>query len=48
VVDEQPYAQVAARLGISEPAARKRVSRALLTIAESLAAIPAVIEENPR
>ena len=32
VVDEKPYAQVAARLGISEPAARKRVSRALLAM----------------
>jgi RNA polymerase sigma-70 factor, ECF subfamily len=46
VVDEQPYAEVAARLGISEPAARKRVSRALSAIAESLAAIPGAIEEN--
>ena len=31
VVDEQPYAQVAQRLGITEQAARTRVSRALRT-----------------
>lgn len=46
VVDEQPYAQVAARLGISEPAARTRVSRALRAIAESLATISTTIQEN--
>jgi RNA polymerase sigma-70 factor (ECF subfamily) len=45
VVDEQPYAQVAARLGISEQAARTRVSRALRAIARSLPAIPNPIEE---
>jgi RNA polymerase sigma-70 factor (ECF subfamily) len=40
VVEEQPYAEVAQRLEISEPAARMRVSRALRTIAESLSAAP--------
>jgi RNA polymerase sigma-70 factor (ECF subfamily) len=38
VVEEQPYTTVAQRLGISEPAARKRVSRALRTLSELLAA----------
>lgn len=36
VVEEQPYASVAARLGISEQAARTRVSRALRALSESL------------
>jgi RNA polymerase sigma-70 factor (ECF subfamily) len=39
VVDEQPYATVAQRLGISEQAARTRVSRALRTLSEPLAAV---------
>ena len=33
VVDESSYAEVATRLGISEPAARKRVSRGLARLA---------------
>lgn len=37
VVEEQPYAAVAARLGISEQAARTRVSRALRALSEPLA-----------
>jgi len=37
VVEEQPYATVAQRLGISEQAARARVSRALRALAEPLA-----------
>jgi RNA polymerase sigma-70 factor (ECF subfamily) len=37
VVEEQPYATVAQRLGISEQAARARVSRALRTLSEPLA-----------
>jgi RNA polymerase sigma-70 factor (ECF subfamily) len=37
VVDEQPYALVAARLGISEHAARMRVSRALKLLVNTLA-----------
>ena len=44
VVDEQPYARVASRLGISEQAARARVSRALRAIGESLVAIPSSME----
>jgi RNA polymerase sigma-70 factor, ECF subfamily len=36
VVDEQPYARVAERLGISETAARARVSRALRLLGEAL------------
>ena len=44
VVDERPYVEVAARLGITEQAARMRVSRALRAIAESLAATPTTIE----
>lgn len=48
VVDERPYAEVAARLGISEQAARMRVSRALRAIAESLAATPTTIEGGTR
>jgi RNA polymerase sigma factor (sigma-70 family) len=38
VVDEMPYAGVAERLGISERAARMRVSRALAVLAEALEA----------
>jgi RNA polymerase sigma-70 factor, ECF subfamily len=38
VVEEEPYASVAQRLGISEQAARARVSRALRTLSEPLAA----------
>ena len=38
VVNEQPYARVARELGISEQAARARVSRALRALGESLAA----------
>ena len=44
VVDERPYVEVAARLGISEQAARMRVSRSLRAIAESLAATATTIE----
>jgi len=36
VVDELPYPDVAARLGIAEPAARARVSRGLQTLADLL------------
>lgn len=46
VVDEQPYARVAERLGITEQAARTRVSRALREIAESLSATVGVSEEG--
>jgi RNA polymerase sigma factor (sigma-70 family) len=42
VVDEQPYARVAQQLGISEQAARARVSRALRAIEGSLTAATAV------
>ncbi len=38
VVEERDYADVAATLGVSEQAARARVSRALRTLAERLAA----------
>lgn len=45
VVEEQPYAEVAQRLQISEEAARMRVSRALRAIAGSLsAALPETLE----
>lgn len=37
VVEEQPYAIVAQRLGISEQTARKRVSRGLRSLSEPLA-----------
>lgn len=46
VVDAQPYALVAARLGISEQAARARVSRALRGLAEPLAALAVTVEEH--
>ena len=36
VVEEQEFAEIAARLAISEPAARQRVSRALRRLAERL------------
>lgn len=36
VVDELPYADVAARLSISEPAARSRVSRGLRALGDAL------------
>jgi RNA polymerase sigma factor (sigma-70 family) len=44
VVDEQPYARVAQQLGISEQAARARVSRALRTLGESLSATSLAVE----
>ena len=37
VIEEMPYEEVAVRLGISEPTARARVSRALRTMQNSLA-----------
>ena len=37
VVQEMPYEEVARRLGVSEPAARARVSRALRSLQRSLA-----------
>jgi RNA polymerase sigma-70 factor (ECF subfamily) len=37
VVEEMPYAEVARRLGVSEPAARARVSRGLKALQRSLA-----------
>jgi RNA polymerase sigma-70 factor (ECF subfamily) len=43
VVEEMPYEEVARRLGVSEPAARARVSRGLRTLQRALAA-PAVID----
>jgi RNA polymerase sigma-70 factor (ECF subfamily) len=46
VVDEQPYTVVAARLGISEQAARARVSRALRGLAEPLAALAVTMKEE--
>jgi RNA polymerase sigma factor (sigma-70 family) len=48
VVDEQPYARVAAQLGISEPAARARVSRALRALGDSLAQTAPALEEGSR
>jgi RNA polymerase sigma factor (sigma-70 family) len=36
VIDEQPYAEVAASLGVSEQTARARVSRALLRLADAV------------
>jgi RNA polymerase sigma-70 factor (ECF subfamily) len=48
VVDEQPYARVAQQLGISEQAARARVSRALRTLGESLAASSFAVEGGLR
>jgi RNA polymerase sigma-70 factor, ECF subfamily len=46
VVEERPYAEVAVHLGISESAARTRVSRALRAIAASLVAGPTTIVED--
>ncbi len=43
VADELPYADVAARLGCTEPAARMRVSRGLAQLADLLTPI----EETP-
>jgi RNA polymerase sigma-70 factor (ECF subfamily) len=37
IVEERPYAQVAVALGVSEPAARVRVSRAVSALREALA-----------
>ena len=48
VVDEQPYAKVAEQLGISEQAARARVSRALRAIGESFASSSLMVEEDLR
>jgi RNA polymerase sigma factor (sigma-70 family) len=38
VVEEMPYEEVARRLGVSEPAARARVSRGLRSLQRALAA----------
>jgi RNA polymerase sigma-70 factor (ECF subfamily) len=46
VVDEQPYAAVADRLGITEQAARTRVSRALKAVGEALTVNSDLIEES--
>jgi RNA polymerase sigma-70 factor (ECF subfamily) len=48
VVNEEPYAKVAQELGISEQAARARVSRALRAIGESLASRSLMVEEDLR
>ncbi len=48
VVDEEPYSQVASRLGISEQAARMRVSRALGSLSEALSKLPEVMEASTR
>ena len=48
VVNEQPYAEVARQLGISEQAARARVSRALRAIGESFASSSLMVEEGLR
>lgn len=48
VVNEQPYARVAQQLGISEQAARARVSRALRALGESLAATSLAVGEDLR
>ncbi|HZV76065.1 MAG TPA: sigma-70 family RNA polymerase sigma factor [Conexibacter sp.] len=44
VVDEVPYSEIAARLAISEPTARARVSRGLRQIASALDAVPQIRE----
>ena len=44
VVDELPYPEVAARLAISEPTARARVSRGLRQIASTLDTVPRIGE----
>jgi RNA polymerase sigma factor (sigma-70 family) len=48
VVNEEPYAKVAQELGISEQAARARVSRALRAIGESLASSSLMVEGDLR
>ena len=45
VVEERSYADVAAALGVSEPTARARVSRALRTLAQRLQATEVVAGE---
>ena len=47
VVDELPYADVASRLGISEQAARMRVSRGLSALARAVESARPLIEESP-
>ena len=47
VVDELPYADVASRLGISEQAARMRVSRGLSALARAVENARPPIEESP-
>ena len=46
VIDERPYVEVAAALGISEQTARARVSRALRALSQSVQA-PEAIGETP-
>ncbi len=46
VVDEEPYSQVATRLGISEQAARMRVSRALRSLSEALGNLPEAMQAS--
>lgn len=45
VIDERSYAEVAAALGVAEPAARARVSRALRRLADAID--PAFVEVIP-
>lgn len=47
VVDDLPYPAVAARLGISEPSARARVSRALRALAQAFDQRPRSEEVSP-
>jgi RNA polymerase sigma-70 factor (ECF subfamily) len=47
VVDELPYPDVASRLGISEQAARMRVSRGLSALARAVELARPPIEESP-
>ena len=47
VIDELPYADVALRLGISEQAARMRVSRGLAALARAVELARPPIEESP-
>jgi DNA-directed RNA polymerase specialized sigma24 family protein len=47
VVEERPYAQVAAALGVSEQTARARVSRALAAM-RALPAVQTLIEAHDR
>jgi RNA polymerase sigma-70 factor, ECF subfamily len=44
VVEELAYPQIAARLGVSQPAARQRVSRGLRTLAQRLAPMQEVLD----